>query len=319
MLTIEQMLLGSLANDPGDDAAWMALADHLEEKGDERGEATRLSLWLRRRLDDADREEWEQRLLKLLHRGVRACLPRREILLPGDIALALVLVPPGGFFMGREGDQEIDGDHDEMPRHRVTLTRGFWLGVHPVTQAQWCSLWPALAFSFPGDGLPVEEVNWLEAQQFCRRLSETTGEPFRLPTEAEWEYACRAGTSTAFAFGPTLSAEQANYDGNFVYGGSAKGVYREKTTPTGTFPGNAWGLCDLHGNVQEWCQDWYQADYYRHSPEHDPPGPSEGHTRVVRGGSWYFGARPARSAYRFYQNPEQRDDDLGFRVALSLA
>jgi uncharacterized protein (TIGR02996 family) len=313
MLTIEQMLLDSLANDPGDDAAWMALADHLEEKGDERGEATRLSLWLRRRLDDPRRDDWEQRLLELLNRSVRVCLPQRVFFLPGDIALALVLVPPGSFLMGME-----DGDADETPSHRVTLTRGFWLGVHPVTQAQWCSLLPALDFGFRGADLPAEEVNWFEAQEFCRRLSEATGQPFRLPSEAEWEYACRAGTATAFSFGPGLSSEQANFDANYVYGAGVQGVYRGKTTPSGTFPANAWGLYDLHGNVLEWCQDWYHGDYYRQSPEHDPPGPSEGHTRVVRGGSWYFAAPPARSAYRFYQDPEQRDDDLGFRVAASI-
>jgi uncharacterized protein (TIGR02996 family) len=316
MMTIEQMLLCSLARDPGDDAAWLALSDHLEETGDERGEATRLSLWLRRRLNDPRQGAWQERSLELLNRGVRVGLPHREIVLPGGIALSLVLVPPGSFFMGQE-EGYAERDDDETPRHRVTLTRGFWLGIYPVTQAQWCALLPALEFQFPGPRLPVEEVKWFEAQQFCRRLAEHTNLPFRLPSEAEWEYACRAGGSAAFAFGPTLSSDQANFDANYVFGGAPRGIYRERTTPVGTFPANAWGLHDLHGNVLEWCQDWYSSDYYQHSPEHDPPGPLEGEFRVVRGGSWYFGARPARSAYRFWMDPEQRDDDLGFRVALS--
>ena len=138
---------------------------------------------------------------------------------------------------------------------------------------------------FKGEkNLPVEQVEWDGCQEFAKKLRDKDKKPYRLPTEAEWEYACRAGTTTPFYFGDTISTDQANYDGNHVYGNGKKGVYREKTTPVGSFPANAWGLHDMHGNVWQWCQDWY-GDYPQNDVV-DPQGPEKGKLRVLRGGSW---------------------------------
>ncbi len=163
--------------------------------------------------------------------------------------------PPGTFLMGSPPSEPQRWDDEQQ--HRVTLSKGFWLGVTPVTQAQWQAVMGSNPSHFQGDDRPVEEVSWDDCQEFCKRLAERDGQRYRLPTEAEWEYACRAGTTTPFHFGATLSTEQANYDGNYTYGEGKKGKYREETTPVGSFPANAWGLHDMHGNVWEWCQDWY--------------------------------------------------------------
>jgi formylglycine-generating enzyme required for sulfatase activity len=136
-----------------------------------------------------------------------------------------------------------------------------------------------------------------------------------LPTEAEWEYACRAGTMTPFNCGATISTDQANYDGNDVYGGGHRGECRQKTTVVGSFAPNAWGLHDMHGNVWEWCQDWYGAEYYANSPERDPSGPRTGDVRVLRGGSWSLSRHDWRCACRDGSRPADRCDDIGLRVA----
>jgi formylglycine-generating enzyme required for sulfatase activity len=164
--------------------------------------------------------------------------------------------------------------------------------------------------------LPVESISWHDAQRFCTKLSERTGQRFRLPTEAEWEYACRAGSATLFSFGDVISTERANYDGRYTYRNSPRGVYRHKTTPAGTFPANAWGLCDMHGNVWEWCQDWFDIAYYQTSPVDDPPGPPMGVARVLRGGSCFYAPQPCRSAYRYYTEPTNHHRDYGCRVVM---
>jgi uncharacterized protein (TIGR02996 family) len=316
MDTVE-ILLSALDREPGDDTTWLALADALEEHGAPRqAEATRLSLWLRRQPDDPELAKWELRLRQLLAVGVRPYLPWVRYTLPGGVPLDLALIPPGTFYMGGQGDESRDEDED--PSHRVRLTRGFYLGIYPVTQAQWNAVLAPLRLTFHGPNLPVEHVSWYDAWEFCSELCDRFGRNFRLPTEAEWEYACRAGTRSPFAFGDVLTTDQANYDGNYPYGQSPKGIYRERTSPVTLFQPNAWGLHDMHGNVWEWCNDWFWAAYYLHSVEENPAGPVEGSSRTVRGGSWYFGARPTRSSYRFWMDPEQRDDDLGFRVVLDL-
>jgi hypothetical protein len=151
---------------------------------------------------------------------------------------------------------------------------------------------------------------------FCRRLAAREGKPYRLPTEAEWEYACRSGTTTPFWFGETISSNQVNYDGNYPYDKGEKGQFRQETTPVGTFPANAWGLYDMHGNIWEWCQDWYAP--YAQSNSRDPQGGRNGEERVLRGGSWRVMAGNCRSAFRNRNAPDDADKHFGFRVCVCL-
>jgi formylglycine-generating enzyme required for sulfatase activity len=180
-----------------------------------------------------------------------------------------------------------------------------------------------------GPNHPVEMVSWFDAVEFCKRLSLLPAEKqawrvYRLPTEAEWEYACRAGTATPFSFGTVLSADQANFNGNLPQQGTVGGSFRQKTTAVGYYPGNPFGLFDMHGNVWEWCADWYGGRYYEVSPEKDPPGPAGGQYRVIRGGAWY-NASPAqstsgsycRSAYRNKAAPDMGVEFVGFRIVLA--
>jgi formylglycine-generating enzyme required for sulfatase activity len=199
----------------------------------------------------------------------------------------------------------------------VTLTTGFFLGVHPVTQAQWHAVTGRNPSEFKGGDLPVERLSWDDCQRFVAELTRRTGVRFRLPTEAEWECACRAGTTTAFFFGETASVDRANYDGSYACGsGGVKGVFRETTTPAGNFPPNAWGLYDMHGNVREWCEDW--SNIYPSGEVRDPQGGDHGHARVVRGGSWYDEPRHCRSACRSAYVPGYGDDCFGCRVLRGL-
>jgi formylglycine-generating enzyme required for sulfatase activity len=183
-----------------------------------------------------------------------------------------------------------------------------------VTQAQWQAVMGSNPSYFQGKKLPVEQVSWEDCREFCSKLSERDGQRYRLPTEAEWEYACRAGTTTPFLFGETISTDQANYNG--TYGGGNKGQYRQKTTSVGTFPGNAFGLFEMHGNVWEWCEDWRGP--YPQSEITDPKGPDNGDARVLRGGSWGMHPLWCRSASRFHDDPGCRDVNVGCRVVLCL-
>ena len=232
----------------------------------------------------------------------------------GDgVVLELVLVPAGDFWMGSPADER-GRDADET-RHRVRITRPFYLGKFEVTQAQWDAVTDANPSFFVGDDRqPVDSVDWEMAIAFCRRLSTRIGRTVRLPTEAEWEYACRAGTTTAYGFGHKLPAKMANFD--WTHGGAEPGESIERTTAVGTFRPNAWGLYDMHGNVREWCLDYYQRDYYVQSPEHDPRGPRQGTHHVLRGGSWDDYVRRCRSAYRGSHRPGDRDHANGLRVCV---
>jgi formylglycine-generating enzyme required for sulfatase activity len=182
--------------------------------------------------------------------------------------IPLAFIPAGSFVMGSP-EHEPDRSKTEGPQHEVTLA-AFWMAKTPITQAQWREVasWPRVQRAlvsdpshFKGDNRPVEQVSWLDAMEFCHRLSQRTGYKYTLPSEAQWEYACRAGTTTPFHFGDTISAELANYDGNYIYGQGSKGIYREQTTGVPSFPANAWGLHDMHGNVWEWCSDQWHGNY----------------------------------------------------------
>ncbi|MFZ4641395.1 MAG: formylglycine-generating enzyme family protein [Nodosilinea sp.] len=246
--------------------------------------------------------------------------------------LDMVLVHGGIFLMGSPED-EVDRLDNEGPQHEVRVA-SFFMAKYPITQAQWrvvadlpkvkVDLNPDPSY-FKGDNRPVERVSWEEAVEFCDRLSRLTGREYRLPSEAEWEYACRAGTTTAFHVGETLTTDLANYNGNSTYDQGPKGIYREETTEVGSFPPNAFGLYDMHGNVWEWCQDHWH-DNYKGAPDDGSPWlfPEErksedGHRRVVRGGSWYNSPRACRSAFRLHSIPDNRSSLDGFRVVCSAA
>jgi formylglycine-generating enzyme required for sulfatase activity len=174
-------------------------------------------------------------------------------------AIEMVEIPAGNFLMGSPTSEESHFTSESL-QHEVNLG-AFWMSKFPITQAQWVRVMGASPSHFKGDNLPVEQVSWHDAMDFCRRLSEQTGHIYTLPSEAQWEYACRAGTTTPFYFGETITPDQANYDGNYTYNGGPRGEYRQRTTPVGMFPPNAWGLYDMHGNVWEWCLDEWHPNY----------------------------------------------------------
>ena len=225
---------------------------------------------------------------------------------------ALRWIPPGEFLMGSP-DTEPEREADER-RHEVILTRGFWLAETACTQALWEAVTGENASRFKGPERPVESVSWEEVQDFLTRLDERVpGLALRLPTEAEWECACRAGTETPFWFGQSITSEQANYDGNYPYAGEEKGKHREETVEVKALPANGWGLYQMHGNVYEWCADWYGE--YSEGPVVDPTGPSEGANRALRGGGWFRHGRALRSACRAHAVPGNRILYVGFRLA----
>ncbi len=229
------------------------------------------------------------------------------------VTLRLALIPAGKFLMGSPESE--NGRFDVEKQHKVMISNPFYMGIHQVTQAQYEAVMGANPSIFKGNNLPVETVNWHCAVEFCRKLSETTGRNVRLPTEAEWEYACRAGTTTPFYFGKTISTDLANYSGmDDAYGYGSEGEDRGRTTPVGSFLANAWGLYDMHGNVLEWCSDWYGN--YPDGEVTDPQGPSDGDKRILRGGSWLDDPVLCRSAYRGLDLPGRRDFFIGFRVSL---
>jgi formylglycine-generating enzyme required for sulfatase activity len=193
------------------------------------------------------------------------------------------------------------------------------MGRFAVTQAQWQQIMGNNPSNIKSENRPVETVSWNDAQKFCTKISQKTGRKYRLPSEAEWEYACRGGTTTPFHFGPTITPELVNYDGNYPYGGAAKGQYRKGTTPVGSFPANGFGLCDMHGNVWEWCEDVWHKNYLG-APTDGSAWVSGGESllRLLRGGSWYINAQACRSAFQYRGNPGIRDYNYGLRLVVSL-
>ncbi len=233
---------------------------------------------------------------------------------PG-VRMAFVWIPAGRFRMGSD-PHEIGRNVDEEPAHEVRISKGFWLGRYEVTQGEWQAVMGGNPSSFTGNPrLPVEQVSWNDAMDFIARL---TDEWSRLPTEAEWEYACRAGTATPFHTGSCLPPDDVNYDGTSPYGTCPGGTFRRTTTQVGSFGANAWGLYDMHGNVSEWCSDGYGATYYEISPGEDPAGPPSGAYRVLRGGSWQCRAAQCRSAHRTRSLPAERLNTYGFRLARTV-
>jgi formylglycine-generating enzyme required for sulfatase activity len=239
----------------------------------------------------------------------------------GDgVTMTFVLVPPGTFRMGSPADEKERSDDETL--HEVTLTEPFDLGKTEVTQAQYQALTGDNPSRFKGADKPVETVSWEEARDCAAKLTKKRGDQhlYRLPTEAEWEYACRGGRPSSHPFGVgdgrALSSREANFDGKFPYGGTADGLYLETTCRVSSYPANALGLGDMHGNVWEWCADW--SGPYAQGDVTNPAGPAEGSSRVIRGGGWSFSARYCRAAYRAGIVPRHRDNDLGFRLARSV-
>jgi formylglycine-generating enzyme required for sulfatase activity len=234
-------------------------------------------------------------------------MPQRSATLAKGVEMTFNFIPPGTFLMGSPSGQ---GHDDERPQHRVTLMNGFFLGVYQVTQAQWQAVMGINPSHFKGANQPVATVSWEDCQAFCRKLGERDGKRYRLPTEAEWEYACRVGTTTEYCSGTGLEALRqvgwCSYDGF----GSAK-----ETKPVGQLRPNAWGLYDMHGNVLEWCLDGGRT--YSSGAIEDPVGPqNKDDARVLRGGSWYYYPSSCRSANRVRDAPSYRNLDGGCRVVL---
>ena len=229
-------------------------------------------------------------------------------------------IAAGEFIMGSPADEPERSDREEQ--HKVRLTQGYWLGDTTVTQALWQAVMSDNPSHFKAMENPVENVNWDDTQEFISRLNETlvtySGSPiFRLPTEAEWEHACRAGTTTPFSFGENITSEQVNYDGNSPYNKGEKGLYREKTVAVKSLPINSWGLYEMHGNVYEWCADAWQERLGKAAVV-DPCCQSDDKDarRVLRGSSWGHYGRGVRSAFRYRSTLDDRGIGIGFRLCL---
>ena len=229
--------------------------------------------------------------------------------LGNGVKLEMVLILAGNFKMGSP-DTDKEAYSEEKPQHGVRITKPFYLGKYLVTQKQWEAVMGNNPSRFKGPQNPVEKVSWEDCRQFLDKLNAKAGRQdgrFQLPSKAQWEYACRAGSGRKYCFGDEESGlgDYAWYDAN------SSG----KTHAVGEKKPNAWGLYDMHGNVWEWCRDGYVEEYYAHSPTDDPTAPATGSFRVIRGGGWYYGAKTCRSASRFISGPAFRYHVLGFRVS----
>ncbi len=237
-------------------------------------------------------------------------------LFTNEFGMKFVYIPPGTFIMGSPVDEQYRNNDEDL--HPVTLTKGFFMQTTEVTQRQWKALMGGnpSKFSSCGGDCPVEMVSWNDVQVFIKKLNAAAkGRTYRLPTEAEWEYACRAGTKTPYYFGDVLSAEQANYNGHLTLPGSPRGRNRNSTVPVAGFAPNAFGLYDMHGNVFEWCHDWYGK--YPEGLATDPGGAEKGLSKVCRGGGMSSYAKRCRSANRTKHLPDYWNFYIGFRLAAS--
>jgi sulfatase modifying factor 1 len=227
--------------------------------------------------------------------------------------IELVFLPAGSFLMGSPAEEA--GREGQEVLHLVEITRPFYLGRFEVTQKQWQTVMGTQPshFSACGEDCPVEGVSYSEIQDFLAKLSASSGELFRLPTEAEWEFACRAGTSSPYSSGEKLTLAAANFDARL----EDEGTFRGAPTPVGTFAPNPWGLYDMHGNVWEWCADWHCP--YAEENIQDPIGHCDSGLRVIRGGSWYYGSDSARCGLRYTHPPHLSGPSLGFRVVRQIS
>jgi uncharacterized protein (TIGR02996 family) len=323
-MNLEEALLQAIHDSPGDDTPRLVLADWLEEHDQhQRAELLRLQVVLRTISRGPERLAREKRVQELLAGGVRPCVP--EVV--NSLGMRLALIPPGSFLMGaaerRPGDSQ-----DEQPQHEVEISRAFYLGVTEVTQEQYEKVMVSNPSYFAAGAaregnnrlgadvdtrsFPVDSVSHEDATELCRRLSalpaeKRAGRRYRLPSEAEWEYACRAGIfSTDYHFGAKLESSQANFSG------------AGRSVAVASFGPNAWGLFDMHGNVWEWCADWYHKDYYKTSPRRDPTGPTSGARRVIRGGGWTGSVHLCRASLRGHNSADARHSYNGCRVVLEV-
>jgi formylglycine-generating enzyme required for sulfatase activity len=240
--------------------------------------------------------------------------------LGNGVTLEMAAIPGGSFMMGSP-ENEIGRRDNESPQHQVTVP-SFFMGKYPVTQVQYQAIMGTNPSSSKGSNCPVEKVYWYDAAAFCEKLSQRTGKNYRLPSEAEWEYACRAGTTTPFHFGETITTDLANYNGNCTYRQGSKGVYRGETREVGSFGvANNFGLYDMHGNVWEWCQDNWHSNYEGAQTDKSAWLDNKKNTRrkLLRGGSWDVYPDDCRSADRNYSNLAPYYHGIGFRVVCSGA
>ncbi|ALB42132.1 hypothetical protein AA650_18225 [Anabaena sp. WA102] len=301
-----------------------------------------LKQWVWIRFTNSNVEEDEEALQDLI-RGIRG---RKEVILTpqpdpiinpeikpipktaeyfaqdlgNGVILEMVAIPGGTFIMGSPENEE-GRTSDESPQHQVTVPP-FFMGKYPVTQKQWravAALGKVNPSYFKGDNLPVDCVSWNDAQEFCARLSRMANKTYRLPSEAEWEYACRGGTTTPFYCGETISTDLANYHGNYTYGQGQKGQYREKTTEVGIFPANPFGLYDMCGNVWEWCEDGWHENYINAPTDGSAWTSLSSQRKLLSGGSWIYDPAYCRSAFRHYYYLVYDYDNIGFRVVCSCA
>ncbi len=319
-MSVPNELFEAIVEKPLEEAPWTDLADFLDRHEPRRGELLRLHRRLLATRCEPDshpeRAEWQSDLVKLLQKGVKPCLPEITVDLGKGVEMTFHYIPPGTFLMGSPPDEEGRGDAETQ--HRVTRTKGVYLGIYPVTQGQWQAVLgsnPSLVKTT--SDCPVENVSWQDVQSLCKKLTAIDRRPYRLPTEAEWEDACRAGTTTPFFFGLTISGSQACYDGNSVYGPGKKGKNHKEITPVGSFKPNAWGLYDMHGNIWEWCRDWYVP--FEAADQTDPKGPPRGQTRVIRGGARGHHPNYLRSAARGAMAPGYKESSIGCRIAIGAS
>jgi formylglycine-generating enzyme required for sulfatase activity len=247
-----------------------------------------------------------------------------------SIGMKLVWIPAGEFIMGSPSTEAINSAYypakgspqvekgrssNESPQHPMKISKGFWMGIYEVTQKEYQVVMGSNPSIIKRDNLPVDRVSWNDATEFCRKLSQKEGKTYRLPTEAEWEYACRARTQTRFYSGDDDSSLD-DYAWCYINISYTNKKFDIHTHPVGQKKANAFGLYDMHGNVSEWCQDWYNENYYSISPEIDPKGPDRGQSRVIRGGCWMYNPLYCRSAARQMTVPDLPVDFFGFRIVL---